>query len=145
METVGQLAGGVAHDFNNLLMVVSANLELMEEAADIGKIRQYAVTARRAVDRGTKLTSQLLAFSRQQVLNPKVVNANQLISAFLGLVRQAVGAGCEVTLQTDDQLWLCRVDPALLETSSPKSGTECARRDAGRRSAKDRNTKRHRR
>ncbi|MEH2510939.1 PAS domain S-box-containing protein [Nitrobacteraceae bacterium AZCC 1564] len=117
METVGQLTGGVAHDFNNLLMVVSANLELIEEAADICKIQQYASTARRATDRGTKLTSQLLAFSRQQVLNPKVVNANQLISAFLGLIRQAVGAGCEVALQTDDQLWLCRVDPALLETA----------------------------
>lgn len=117
MESVGQLTGGVAHDFNNLLMVVSANLELIEEAMELSKVRQYAATARRAIDRGTKLTSQLLAFSRQQVLNPKVVNVNQLISAFLGLMHQAVGAGCEVKLQADDQLWLCRVDPALLETA----------------------------
>lgn len=117
MEAVGQLTGGVAHDFNNLLMVVSANLELIEEAADVRQVRQYAAIVRRAIDRGTKLTSQLLAFSRQQVLNPKVVNANQLISAFIGLIHQAVGARCEVTLQTDDGLWLCRVDPALLETA----------------------------
>lgn len=117
METVGQLTGGVAHDFNNLLMVVSANVELIEDATEVDKIRQYAAIARRAIDRGTKLTSQLLAFSRQQVLNPKVVNANQLIAAFLGLIHQAVGARCEVTLQADDQLWLCRVDPALLETA----------------------------
>ncbi|WP_424628308.1 ATP-binding protein [Bradyrhizobium sp. SYSU BS000235] len=117
MESVGQLTGGVAHDFNNLLMVVSANLELIEDATDISKIRQYGTTARRAIDRGTKLTSQLLAFSRQQVLNPKVVDANQLICAFLALIHQAVAARCEVMLQTDDQLWLCCVDPALLETA----------------------------
>jgi len=117
MEAVGQLTGGVAHDFNNLLMVVSANLELIDDATDVCKVRQHANTVRRAIDRGTKLTSQLLAFSRQQVLNPKVVNANQLISAFLGLIRQPVGARCEVTLQIDDKLWLCRVDPALLETA----------------------------
>lgn len=117
MEAVGQLTGGVAHDFNNLLTVVSANLELVEGAIDVCKTRQYATTARRAIDRGTKLTSQLLAFSRQQVLNPKVVNANQLISAFQGLIDQAVGARCEVAVQTDDKLWLCRVDPALLETA----------------------------
>ena len=91
MESVGQLTGGVAHDFNNLLMVVSANLELIEDAADIGKVRQFAAAARRAADRGAKLTAQLLAFSRRQSLNPKLVNANELISEFQGLIRQAVG------------------------------------------------------
>ncbi|MBR0734576.1 response regulator [Bradyrhizobium japonicum] len=117
MESVGQLTGGVAHDFNNLLTVVSGNLELVEAATDVGKVRKFAAAARRAINRGTELTAQLLAFSRRQTLNPKVVNANQLISAFQGLVRQAVGAACEVWLRTDDQLWLCQVDPSLLETA----------------------------
>jgi signal transduction histidine kinase/CheY-like chemotaxis protein len=117
MESVGQLTGGVAHDFNNLLMVVSGNLELIEGAADIGKVRPLAAAARGAVDRGTKLTAQLLAFSRRQTLNPKLVNANQLISEFQGLIRQAVGEGCEVRLRTDGRLWLCQVDPSLLETA----------------------------
>src|SRR5258705_11900 len=117
MESVGQLTGGVAHDFNNLLMVVSVNLELIEDAADIGKVRQFAAAARRATDRGTKLTAQLLAFSRRQVLNPKLVDANQLISEFQELIRQSVGGSCEVKLRTDERLWLCHVDPPLLETA----------------------------
>ncbi|WP_312017583.1 ATP-binding protein [Bradyrhizobium liaoningense] len=117
MESVGQLTGGVAHDFNNLLTVVSGNLELVETATDVGKVRKFAAAARRAINRGAKLTAQLLAFSRQQTLNPKPVNANQLISEFQELIRQAVGAGCEVRLRTDDRLWLCNVDPALLETA----------------------------
>ncbi|WP_245329178.1 ATP-binding protein [Bradyrhizobium centrolobii] len=117
MESVGQLTGGVAHDFNNLLTVVSGNLELVEAATDVGKIRKSAAAARRAIDRGAKLTAQLLAFSRRQTLIPKLVNANQLICGFQGIISQAVGAGCEVTLRTDDRLWLCYVDPSLLETA----------------------------
>jgi CheY-like chemotaxis protein len=117
MESVGQLTGGIAHDFNNLLMVVSGNLELIEEAADNGRVRQFAVAARRAADRGAKLTAQLLAFSRRQRLSPKLVNAYELISEFEGLIRQAVGGACEVRLLTDGPLWPCHVDPPLLETA----------------------------
>jgi PAS domain S-box-containing protein len=117
MESVGQLTGGVAHDFNNLLTVVSANLELIEDAADDARVRQFATAARRAADRGAKLTAQLLAFSRRQILNPKLVDANQLISEFQELIRQAVGGSCEVKLRIDDRLWLCHVDPPLLETA----------------------------
>jgi signal transduction histidine kinase len=117
MESVGQLTGGIAHDFNNLLMVVSGNLELIEEAADNDRVRQFAITARRAADRGAKLTGQLLAFSRRQKLSPKLINANELISEFLGLIRQAVGGACEVKLLTDRPLWLCHVDPPLLEAA----------------------------
>ncbi|MBR0873329.1 response regulator [Bradyrhizobium tropiciagri] len=117
MESVGQLTGGVAHDFNNLLMVISANLELIDSVADIDRIRHYAAAARRATDRGARLTGQLLAFSRRQALNPKLIDASQLIVEFQGLIRQAVGDGCEVELQLDEQLWLCHVDPALLETA----------------------------
>src|SRR5258706_8180000 len=115
MESVGQLTGGIAHDFNNLIMVVSANLELIEEATDNGRVRQFAAAARRATDWGAKLTAQLLAFSRQQRLSPKLVDANELISEFQGLIRQAVGGACEVKLLTDRPLWLCHVDPPLLE------------------------------
>jgi len=117
MESVGQLTGGIAHDFNNLLTVVSVNLELIDRIAESSKIRRFSAVARRAVDRGAKLTAQLLAFSRRQKLNPKLINANELICEFQSLVRQAVGGGCEVRLKTDEQLWLCYVDPPLLETA----------------------------
>src|ERR1700682_3586489 len=117
MESGGQLTGGIAHDFNNLLMVVSGNLELIEEAADNGRVRQFATAARLAADRGAKLTAQLLAFSRRQRLSPKLVNANELIAEFQELIRQAVGGACEVRLLTNGPLWLCHVDPSLLETA----------------------------
>ncbi|MBR0696902.1 ATP-binding protein [Bradyrhizobium lablabi] len=117
MESVGQLTGGVAHDFNNLLTVVSANLELIEAGDDFGKAKRFAAAARRAVDRGARLTAQLLAFSRRQVLNPKPVNANRLVSEFQGLIRKAVGEACRVKVWTSEGLWLCHVDPARLETA----------------------------
>src|SRR3984893_8705669 len=117
MESVGQLTGGVAHDFNNLLTVVSGNLELIEDATDNGKVRGFAAAARSAADRGANLTAQLLAFSWRQKLCPKLVDANELISEFQGLIRQAVGGACEVKLLTDRPLWLCHVDPPLLETA----------------------------
>jgi CheY-like chemotaxis protein len=63
------------------------------------------------------LTAQLLSFSRRQKLNPRLVNANQLIFEFQELLRQAIGGGCEVKLLTDDRLWRCHVDPSLLETA----------------------------
>jgi PAS domain S-box-containing protein len=117
MESVGQLTGGVAHDFNNLLTVVSGNLELIDGATDNGRVRQFAAAARRATERGAKLTRQLLTFSRRQKLNPKLVNANQLIVDFEGLIRQAVGGGCELRLRTAEPLWHCHIDPSLLETA----------------------------
>ncbi|MGY3618238.1 ATP-binding protein [Bradyrhizobium sp. USDA 10063] len=117
MESVGQLTGGVAHDFNNLLTVVSASLELIETGDDIGKAKRFAAAARRAVDRGARLTAQLLAFSRRQILNPRPVNANQLVSEFQGLIRKAVGEACRVKVWSSEGLWLCHVDPARLETA----------------------------
>jgi signal transduction histidine kinase len=117
IESVGQLTSGIAHDFNNLLTVVSANLELIEAGNDIAKAHRFAAAARCAVDRRAKLTAQLLTFSRRQVLKPKPVNANQLVSEFQGLIQNAVGEGCQVKVQADDGLWLCHVDPALLQTA----------------------------
>lgn len=117
MELVGQLTGGVAHDFNNLLAVVSGKFELIQSVADNSRVRELATTGLRAVGRGAKLTAQLLAFSRRQKLNPQLLCANKLISEFLGLIRQAVGEGCEVKLRTDEQSWPCYVDSQLLEAA----------------------------
>jgi PAS domain S-box-containing protein len=118
MEAVGQLTGGVAHDFNNLLMVISGNLELIDDrAADRDSVRELAAAARKAADRGAKLIAQLLAFSRRQTLNPKSVHAGALIQDFQDLLRRAVGEGCEVRLVADDRLWSCHTDPAQLESA----------------------------
>lgn len=118
MEAVGQLTGGVAHDFNNLLMVISGNLELIENrAADEDGVRELLAVARKAADRGASLIAQLLAFSRRQKLNPKAVQADALIRDFQRLIHRAVGEGCEVKLAAGDQLWACHVDPAQLQTA----------------------------
>jgi signal transduction histidine kinase len=118
MEAVGQLTGGVAHDFNNLLMVISGNLELIEDRpADKDRVGELATVARKAARRGASLVAQLLAFSRRQKLNPKSVRADALIRDFQRLILRAVGEGCEVRLVADDQLWPCHVDPAQLETA----------------------------
>ncbi|WP_027583863.1 ATP-binding protein [Bradyrhizobium sp. Ai1a-2] len=118
MEAVGQLTGGIAHDFNNLLMVISGNLELIESrTTDDESVRGLAIVARKAADRGASLTAQLLAFSRRQRLNPKTIRVNALIRDFQGLILRALGDGCKVNLVADDQLWLCHVDPAQMETA----------------------------
>jgi signal transduction histidine kinase/CheY-like chemotaxis protein/HAMP domain-containing protein len=118
MEAVGQLTGGVAHDFNNLLMVISGNLDLIDDrAADTDSVRGLVAAARKAADRGAKLIAQLLAFSRRQTLNPKSVHAGALIRDFQDLLRRAIGEGCDIKLVAEDQLWLCLADPAQLETT----------------------------
>ena len=118
MEAVGQLTGGVAHDFNNLLAVVCGSLALIEDhAGDRDCVRQLAATARQAADRGAKLTAQLLAFSRQQRLDPKVIYADRLIREFLELIARAVGEGCKIKVIAAEHLWPCHVDPAQLETA----------------------------
>src|SRR5260370_19865104 len=76
MESVGQLTGGVAHDFNNLLTVVSGNFELIEDAADNGRVPELAAAGLRAAGRGEKLTAQPLAFSTPQRLDPRLANRN---------------------------------------------------------------------
>jgi PAS domain S-box-containing protein len=118
MEAVGQLTGSIAHDFNNLLMLVVGNLEVIERHVGTDDtVWQFAAAARQAADRGAKLTAQLLAFSRRQPLDPKLVHAGQLISGFQGLIRRAVGEGCEIRLTIDDRLWPCHVESAQLETA----------------------------
>jgi signal transduction histidine kinase/CheY-like chemotaxis protein/HAMP domain-containing protein len=118
MEAIGQLTGGVAHDFNNLLMVISGNLELIEDAeTDRDHARELAAAARKAASRGANLTAQLLAFSRRQKLTPKPVYASCLIRDFQEVIRQAAGEGCEFRLVADDRVWPCYVDPAQLQTA----------------------------
>ena len=81
MESVGQLTGGVAHDFNNLLTAVSGSLALVLAASTSERTRRLIEVAQRAADRGGKLTHQLLAFSRRQILQPQTSDINELITA----------------------------------------------------------------
>ncbi|WP_448190038.1 response regulator [Azospirillum sp. sgz301742] len=118
LEAIGQLTGGVAHDFNNLLTVIVANLDMMDRAADNPeRVRRLASAALAAAGRGERLTQQLLAFARRQPLRPEVVGVNRLLRELEPLIRRAVGEAVEVTLDLNEGLRPCRVDPSQFEAA----------------------------
>ncbi len=118
LEAVGQLTGGVAHDFNNLLTVIAGNLHFMGEIAEGNeRLLRLVTSTRRAVERGSRLTSQLLAFSRRQVLLPEIVRIDRVIHDFSGLVRRAVGDSVTVEVKAQPGLWTCEIDPAQFESA----------------------------
>lgn len=113
MEAIGQLTGGVAHDFNNLLTAIIGNLELLVgllPAPDPG--RRYAEGALRAASRGSRLTEQLLAFSRRQEVRPEVVDINELLRDTLMLCQRTVGEGIQLELVLEEEVWPCHIDTA---------------------------------
>jgi PAS domain S-box-containing protein len=116
LEAVGQMTGGIAHDFNNLLTIIIGNAELIEETGD-RNLRGLAEVARTAAERGAELTGRLLAFSRQQPLDPKAIDINLLISGMDGLIRRAIGGQLEIRTLLPDNLWHVFVDPSQLENA----------------------------
>src|SRR6185437_6524046 len=118
MEAVGQLTGGVAHDFNNLLTAIMGGLDTMLLSGGVATpLRKHVETAMRAAERGARLTQQLLAFSRQQMLHPEVVDVNRLLREFETLMRRAVGESIEFDVALDRGIGACRVDPAQFQSA----------------------------
>ncbi len=116
MESVGQLAGGVAHDFNNLLTIMRGYSELqLEKTPPSDPIHGYAEQIKSAADSAAGLTRQLLAFSRQQVMQARVVNLNALLRDFEKLFRRLIGEDVEVRTVFDGQLGNVKVDPGQME------------------------------
>ena len=115
MEVIGQLTGGIAHDFNNLLMVVSGNAGLLRDHAVDNIVRQRASAILRAAERGGRLTRQLLAFSRRQMLRPEPVDLRQRTREISDLLSQPLRADIELTIDMPEGLWLVMVDPAEFE------------------------------
>lgn len=116
MEAIGQLAGGVAHDFNNLLTAILGytNLILDEVPAD-APIRNDLEEIRSAGERAVALTRQLLAFSRRQMLQPRIVDINDLIRQIEKLLRRLISEDVQLTTNLADNLMPVRVDPASIE------------------------------
>jgi len=102
MEAIGQLTGGIAHDFNNLLNVVQGNMDLIVMMSPDEGARKRAVVARNACQRGAKLTSQLLAFSRNQSLDLRPVAVGALFGGIQELVATSVGSGIALAFDIDD-------------------------------------------
>lgn len=114
MEAVGQLTGGVAHDFNNLLAVISGNAELLGDK--VGDDRQLA-TIRRATNRGAELTQRLLAFSRQQTLEPQSIDLADLVASMSNLIMRTLGEAVEIQTNTDPGLESALADPGQVENA----------------------------
>ena len=120
MESVGQLTGGVAHDFNNLLTVIIGNLDalqrhLREPAPDIERLKRSADNAMRGARRGESLTQRLLAFSRQQPLEPRPVDIGRLVAGMSDLLRRTLGEQIAIETALSGGLWQVEVDPNQLE------------------------------
>jgi PAS domain S-box-containing protein len=117
MEAVGQLTGGIAHDFNNLLTTILGNLELVGARLGVGDQSSAGLlaAARTAAERGARLTTQLLAFSRQQRMTPKPVELNRIITGMSGLLQSAVGATNRIETALADRLPLALADPSQIE------------------------------
>jgi signal transduction histidine kinase len=115
MEAVGQLTGGVAHDFNNLLMAFSSGMYLLDQPMDAGRRRRVVDSMRQAIDRGTALTRQLLAFSRKKPLSPKTVDLKAQLLGMQEMLQRSLRGDMEVTMTFDEGLWPVDVDPNELE------------------------------
>jgi signal transduction histidine kinase/ActR/RegA family two-component response regulator len=116
MEALGRLAGGVAHDFNNLLTVIRGHSELLTEHLKPGDaLHNNCEQIRKTADRAASFTRQLLAFSRKQVLQAKVLDANELLADMGKLLRRLVREDIELSLQLGDSLWKIKADPGQLE------------------------------
>jgi PAS domain S-box-containing protein len=116
MEAVGQLAGGVAHDFNNLLMVIQAHNEhLRDRFAASDPASKDAAEIQNAVTRAAALTSQLLAFSRKQVLRPKVLDLNVVLESVAKMLHRLIGDNIELNVVTAPTLGLVKADPGQME------------------------------
>jgi PAS domain S-box-containing protein len=118
MEAVGQLTGGLAHDFNNLLGAVSGSLEMLQRRlhGDAALLR-YVDMGQTAAKRAAALTHRLLAFSRQQTLEPKLVRVNQLIGGFEDLVRRTIGPQIALEVVAGIGVWPVLADPGQLESA----------------------------
>ncbi len=119
MEAVGRLTGGVAHDFNNLLTVVIGNLDMLIRrlAPEDARARRSASLAKEGAVRASLLTQRLLAFSRQQPLEPRRTDLASLLTGMTDLTRRTLGEGITVRSETEPGLWPVDVDQNQLENA----------------------------
>ena len=116
MEAVGRLAGGVAHDFNNLLTAIHGYSELLSGSLDEHDTRRADVAQiLKAAESAGSLTRQLLAFSRKQLLTPKVVSLDDIVRGTEKMLRRLIGEDIELVVRSAPDLWYVTADPGQLE------------------------------
>jgi PAS domain S-box-containing protein len=124
MEAVGQLTGGIAHDFNNLLTIVLGGIELigrqvpaLGDSAEAQRIERARLMALQGVQRAVAVTSRLLAFSRQQPLDPRPIDLNRLVAGAGAFLSRSLGETIELQPVLSAGLWCAEVDPNELENA----------------------------
>ncbi|MGX5773368.1 hybrid sensor histidine kinase/response regulator [Methylorubrum zatmanii] len=122
MESLGQLTGGIAHDFNNLLQVMSGHNEVMlalldHPTLDMARMRRAGEAVRAATERAAKLTHQLLAFSRKQRLEGRILNLNGLVENMSEIADRTLGESVVLKTALAADLWTTRIDPTQAEVA----------------------------
>jgi len=116
MEAVGRLAGGIAHDFNNLLMVISGYSEfLLGQIGDDPGMRGHAQEIANAAARATSLTRQLLAFSRKQMLDPRIVDLNGVVAENVKMLTRVIGEDIDLVMVPGPYIGAVKADPGQIE------------------------------
>ncbi len=116
LTLLGRLAGGIAHDFNNLLTVIISSTEFaMGGAGQDEQLAEDLVMVRDAAERAAALTRQLLAFGRRELIKPKVIDVNELVSQIKDLLRRTLGTGIEIRARFTNPLPPVKIDPAQFE------------------------------
>ncbi|MGE8185941.1 ATP-binding protein [Pseudomonas sp. NPDC086278] len=118
LEAIGGLTGGVAHDFNNLLQVIAGNLHLLaRHEPDNANVQRRVSASIAAVERGAKLSSQLLAFARRQPLSPAVCSPQQIFEGLGELLQRALGETIQIDVRLPTEVWSINVDRNQLENA----------------------------
>ena len=116
METVGQLAGGVAHDFNNMLGVILGHTEMAMDQIDMAQpLFADLEEIRKAANRSTDITRQLLTFARKQIVAPKVLDLNETVEGMLKMLRRLIGEDINLIWSPGVRLWRVKVDPSQID------------------------------
>lgn len=115
LEAIGRLAGGVAHDFNNILSIIMGHAELLLASGVEERLRNGLEQMRRAAERAASLTQQLLAFSRKQVLQPKVLDLNEKVADVEKMLSRVIGEDIELIASLHPSLTAVKADPGQIE------------------------------
>ncbi|HXF54418.1 MAG TPA: PAS domain S-box protein [Hyphomicrobiaceae bacterium] len=117
MEAVGQLTGGIAHDFNNLLLVITGNLELLEQQLDRDEQKALLKEAQEAAALGSKLTDQLLTFARRRHVDAQVIQLNEIVVGITDMLRRTLGEHITLSTSLGRDLWAIRADPGQVQSA----------------------------
>jgi two-component system cell cycle sensor histidine kinase/response regulator CckA len=114
MEAVGRLAGGIAHDFNNILTAITGGADMLKRQIENPAHRVKLEQISKAANRAALLTKQLLAFSRKQILQPKLLNLNTVVSDVCSMLRPVIGEDIELVMSLGTSLGSVKVDPGQI-------------------------------